>query len=84
MKIVLAPNAFKDSMTAAQAAAAMARGVQNAVPDAQLIQVPVADGGEFEVPQGVTVMIDSGAIIKMRRARIGIGSSSSVVDRSAG
>lgn len=46
MKVVLAPNAFKDSMTAAQAAAAMARGVRNAVPDAELVQVPVADGGD--------------------------------------
>lgn len=44
----------------------------------------LADGSTLEVPRGVTVMIDSGAIIKMRRARIGVGSSSSVVDRSAG
>ena len=44
----------------------------------------LADGATLEVPRGVTVMIDSGAVIKLRRARIGVGSSSSVVDRSAG
>lgn len=44
----------------------------------------LADGATLEVPRGVTVMIDSGAIVKLRRARIGVGSSSSVVDRSAG
>lgn len=44
----------------------------------------LADGSTLEVPRGVTVMVDSGAIIKLRRARIGVGSSSSVVDRSAG
>ncbi len=46
MKIVLAPNAFKGSLTAARAAKAMARGVAKACRDAEIVQVPVADGGD--------------------------------------
>ncbi|MCG6942984.1 MAG: glycerate kinase [Thiohalocapsa sp.] len=45
-KIILAPNALKDSCTAATAAAAMARGIARALPDAELVQLPVADGGD--------------------------------------
>lgn len=46
MKIVLAPDSFKESMTAAEAAAAMARGVTEVLPDADCVAVPMADGGE--------------------------------------
>ncbi len=46
MKAVVAPNAFKGSLTARQAAEAMAAGVRRAVPDAEVALVPVADGGD--------------------------------------
>lgn len=46
MKIVLAPNAFKESLTATEAARAMRRGLQRALPLAELIEFPVADGGD--------------------------------------
>jgi len=46
VKVVLAPNAFKGSLSAAQAAAAMAEGVVRACPGAEVVQVPVADGGD--------------------------------------
>lgn len=46
MKIVIAPDSFKGSLTAQEAAAAMHRGVETIFPDAQCINVPVADGGE--------------------------------------
>ncbi|MCA9141608.1 MAG: pre-peptidase C-terminal domain-containing protein, partial [Planctomycetales bacterium] len=42
------------------------------------------DGTEMSVPKGVTVMVDPGSIFKMRRSRIGVGSSSLTVDRSGG
>jgi len=45
---------------------------------------PLGDGSTMNVPQGVTVMIDAGAIFKLRRARIGVGSSSPAIDRSGG
>jgi hypothetical protein len=43
-----------------------------------------ADGVVFNVPADVTVMIDQGAILKLSRARIGVGSTSVSVDRSGG
>src|SRR6266852_2093780 len=49
MKVIVAPNSFKGSLSAAQAAAAIARGVRAAIPDAEVIEIPVADGGEGTV-----------------------------------
>lgn len=46
MRALLAPNAFKGTVTAAQAAEAMARGVHRARPGWRTVEVPVADGGE--------------------------------------
>jgi glycerate kinase len=49
VKIVVAPNAFKGSLTAAQAAGAMASGVREVFPGAEVFEVPVADGGDGTV-----------------------------------
>jgi glycerate kinase len=49
MKIIVAPNSFKGSLSASQAAAAIARGVRAALPDAEVLEIPVADGGEGTV-----------------------------------
>jgi glycerate 2-kinase len=49
MKVVVAPNAFKGSLTASQAAAAIARGVREVFPEAEVLEVPVADGGDGTV-----------------------------------
>jgi len=49
MKVVVAPNAFKGTLSAAEAAAAIARGVREVFPDAEVIEVPVADGGDGTV-----------------------------------
>src|SRR6266568_411087 len=49
MKIIVAPNSFKGSLSASQAAAAIARGVREARPEADIIEIPVADGGEGTV-----------------------------------
>lgn len=46
---VLAPDSFKESMTAAQACHAMQSGIQKVIPDAEFIHVPMADGGEGTV-----------------------------------
>ena len=46
MKIVIAPQAFKGSLSALEAARAMEEGVRRGLPDAQTILVPVADGGD--------------------------------------
>ncbi len=49
LTFVLAPDSFKESMSAAQASQAMQRGIQNVIPDAHIIHVPMADGGEGTV-----------------------------------
>lgn len=49
MKIVIAPDSFKESLSAPEAAAAIARGVKQASPDAHVLCVPMADGGEGTV-----------------------------------
>ncbi|WP_125709368.1 glycerate kinase family protein [Companilactobacillus zhongbaensis] len=49
MKIVLAPDSFKGSMTAKQVALSMQRGLEKVLPDANYLQIPMADGGEGTV-----------------------------------
>jgi glycerate kinase len=49
MRIVIAPNAFKGSLTAFEAAEAIAEGVRAAAPDADILLVPIADGGDGTV-----------------------------------
>ncbi len=46
MNILLAPDAFKDSLTAQQVANAMERGVYKYSPDARCFQLFASDGGE--------------------------------------
>lgn len=46
MKIVIAPDSFKECLTAAQVAQAIETGFKQILPDAEYIKVPVADGGE--------------------------------------
>ncbi|MDP9780555.1 glycerate kinase [Pseudomonas fluorescens] len=49
MKIIIAPDSFKDSLSAQGVADAIARGLAEVWPDAQLIKCPMADGGEGTV-----------------------------------
>ncbi|MCH7718853.1 MAG: glycerate kinase, partial [Chloroflexi bacterium] len=45
MRILVAPQEFKGSLTARQAAEAIGRGLRRAVADADLDLLPLADGG---------------------------------------
>lgn len=45
-KFVLAPDSFKESMSAKEVCQAMEAGILNVFPDAQITHVPMADGGE--------------------------------------
>ncbi len=45
-RILLAPDSFKGSLTAMEAAAAMEAGLRQVWPDADIRQFPMADGGE--------------------------------------
>ena len=49
MKIVIAPDSFKESLTAPEVAAAISRGIARAAPHAHVTCVPMADGGEGTV-----------------------------------
>lgn len=49
MKVVVAPDSFKRSLSAQAAAAAIAAGVKRACPDAVIDLAPIADGGEGTV-----------------------------------
>lgn len=46
MKIVVAPDSFKGSLSAVEAARAIEGGIKKAFPDAKTLCIPVADGGE--------------------------------------
>lgn len=49
MKIVIAPDSFKDSLSAAEVASAIELGLQEVFPEAELVKCPMADGGEGTV-----------------------------------
>lgn len=46
LRIVIAPQAFKQSVSARTAAVAIQNGVLRAIPDAETVLIPVADGGD--------------------------------------
>jgi glycerate kinase len=54
MKIIIAPQGFKGSLKAYEAAEAMAKGVKAARPDAEVVLLPVSDGGEGTLRAMVT------------------------------
>ncbi|WP_391559758.1 glycerate kinase [Robertmurraya sp.] len=62
MKFVLAPDSFKESITAKQAALAMERGIKKVFPDAECVIVPMADGGEGTVES--LVSLENGRLLK--------------------
>ncbi|HUU43959.1 MAG TPA: glycerate kinase, partial [Planctomycetota bacterium] len=49
MKVVVAPDSFKENLSAREVAEALAAGVADAAPDAEVVCVPMADGGEGTV-----------------------------------
>ena len=49
MKIVIAPDSYKESLSATEVAQAIEKGFREIFPDAQYVSMPVADGGEGTV-----------------------------------
>ena len=49
LKIILAPDSFKGSLSANEVCLAMTTGIQKVLPDAELVSIPMADGGEGTV-----------------------------------
>ncbi len=55
MQVLIAPDKFKGTLSALEAAQAMAEGVLRVYPDAQVQLLPMADGGEGTVAAAVEV-----------------------------
>ncbi|ROP59536.1 glycerate kinase [Enterobacter sp. BIGb0383] len=49
MKIVIAPDSYKESLSALEVATAIEQGFSEIFPDAEYVKIPVADGGEGTV-----------------------------------
>lgn len=49
MKIVIASDSFKECLAAHEVCAAIAEGVRRAVPECEIVEVPMADGGQGTV-----------------------------------
>ena len=49
MKIVIAPDSFKESLSALEVAEEIEAGFREVLPDAEYLKLPMADGGEGTV-----------------------------------
>lgn len=78
--MLVAPDKFKGSLTAAQVAAAVAAGIRSVLPDAAIDTVPVADGGDGTVAAALAAGYDevpvaatgpTGSVVQTSYARCG-------------
>jgi glycerate kinase len=54
VKVLVAPDKFKGSLTAAEVADAVGRGLLDARPELEVVELPVADGGDGTVAAAVS------------------------------
>ncbi|TAM70544.1 MAG: allantoinase AllB [Microbacteriaceae bacterium] len=64
MRIVIAPDKFKGSLTTPEVVRRLVDGIRSVAPDAQLITIPMADGGEGTIDAAV------GAGFELRTATV--------------
>ena len=93
MRVLVAPDSFKGSLTAVEAAAAIARGVALACPGAEVRSLPLSDGGEGVVDAllrargGVTHSVrvtgPLGAPVDASWAMLGDGETATIESASA-
>ncbi len=90
MKIILAPDSYKECLPAQDVAAAMAAAVRASCPDAEVVEVPLADGGEGTAKilshalDGETVCIPvTGPLGSPVRASYGIAGKTAVIEVAA-
>jgi glycerate kinase len=67
MRVVVAPDSFKGSLTAPEVCAAIARGLERAMPDLVVLARPMADGGEGTLDAVLTAVGSAG---RRERARV--------------
>lgn len=61
MRVVIAPDSYKGSLSALEVANSIARGILKVFPEAEVLKVPIADGGEGTVE--ALVMATGGQMI---------------------
>jgi glycerate 2-kinase len=54
MKIIVAPDSYKGSLSAKEVAEYMEQGIKEAMPEADVIRIPLADGGEGTVDAAIS------------------------------
>lgn len=64
MKIVIAPDSYKESLSALDVASAIEAGFREIFPDAHYVKIPVADGGEGTVE--AMVAATEGKIVRLK------------------
>ncbi|TCL06586.1 glycerate kinase [Sodalis ligni] len=64
MKIVIAPDSYKESLSALEVATQIEKGFREVFPNAHYVKLPVADGGEGTVE--AMVAATGGEIVKVR------------------
>lgn len=64
MKIVIAPDSWKESLTALEVATAIEDGFRQIFPDAEVVKIPMADGGEGTVE--AMVAATKGRVVNLR------------------
>lgn len=64
MKIVIAPDSYKESLSALEVATAIERGFREIFPEAVYVKLPVADGGEGTVE--AMIAATQGSIVHVR------------------
>jgi len=64
VRIVIAPDSFKESLSAPAVCEAIAAGVHDAVPGAEVVSCPLADGGEGTV--AALVAATGGQVVRTR------------------
>ena len=88
MKILIVPDSFKGSMTAQEFCTTAKKCIHSIMPDTQVIQMPVADGGEgtldciLSAVEGFTETIKvTGAFAgKKRSVRVGFTGNTAIIE----
>lgn len=88
MKIVVCPDKFKGSMTASEVAYVISSAVSFCMPDAEVVTIPMADGGEGSVEvltdgRGEYIVVDSvDPLMRPIKAKYGLIGDTAVIDLS--
>lgn len=92
MRIIIAPDKFKGSMSATKAAQYIARGINSVLPNAELILMPLSDGGEglvesLAVAESYSIVTTevTGPLGQMVRAKWGVNDNgkTAIIEMSA-